>query len=266
MHIWWTPRSRNGEAGLTEYQPTAYGDALGSEYDALYPDSALDTDGAVAFLAGLAQARPERSFVEFGVGTGRLALAVQERGIRVAGIDASQRMVDELRRKPGGERVDVTIGDYVTARVPGTFAVVAIVFNNILDPRGRQAQLALFRNAARHLSPGGCFVVEAFVLSDAQRSGEWFVHPRHVGHDHAELQLARYDIATNEIERTLLHLRPDRVRFHAVRDTYASPGELDVMAEVTGFRLLARHASWRHDTFTSASARHVSVYELDRLG
>lgn len=99
------------------------------------------------------------------------------------------------------------------------------------------------------------------MLSDAERSGEWFVQPRHVGSDYAELQLARYDIGTNEIERTLVHLRPDGLHFHAVRDAYASPGELDVMAEVTGFTLLARYANWRRETYTSASARHVSVYE-----
>jgi hypothetical protein len=104
------------------------------------------------------------------------------------------------------------------------------------------------------------------VLSDAQRSGEWLVSPRDVAPEHVELQLSRYDIATNQIERTLVHLRPTGLGFVTVSDAYAAPGELDVMAEVTGFKLIARTASWSGEPFTAASAKHVSVYELERRG
>jgi hypothetical protein len=173
-------------------------------------------------------------------------------------------MVAQLRSKPQGDMLEVVIGDYRTTRVDGSFSVVALVFNGIFDPRGRQAQLDIFANAARHLEPGGCFVVESFVLSDAQRSGDWTVSPRYVGPEHVELQLARYDIATNRIERTLVHLRPKGLDFLTVFDTYASPGELDVMAEVTGFELTARSAGWSGEAFTAASSKHVSVYELAR--
>lgn len=249
---------------MTGYDPASYGEVVGDDYDALYPGTETETEAAAQLLAGLARQRPERSLLEFGIGTGRLAFRLLRADVRVAGIDSSHRMVDQLRDKPGGEVIEVVIGDYCSARVSGTFSVVALVWNGIFDPRGRRAQLDIFRNAARHLSVGGCFVVESWVMSDAQRSGDWSVSPRYVADEHVELQLSRYDIVTNQIERTLVHLRPAGLNFVTVIDTYATPGELDVMAEVTGFDLVARTAGWSGESFTATSTKHVSVYELSR--
>jgi SAM-dependent methyltransferase len=244
-----------------QYDPAAYGERLGAEYDELYPAEELETQATVEFLAELAASRPERSVLEFGIGTGRLAIGLQRRGLTVAGIEASERMVAALRQKAPLSHIHVEMGDYVSTRVGGSFAVVALVFNNILDPRGTSAQLALFQNAARHLAPGGCFVVEAFVLDDKARDGNWTVLPRYVGSDHVELQMARYDIETSALERTFVHLRPEGAEFVTVRDAYASPGELDVMAHVNGMTRIARYADWSCAPFTSHSLRHVSVYE-----
>ena len=246
---------------MTGHDPAAYGAQVGAEYDALYPTAGLETEQAVDLLADLAGAR-SGSFLEFGIGTGRLALELHHRGVRVAGIEASERMVEALRAKPGGDRIHVELGDYTTTEVPGPFAVVACVFNTILDPRGIDALLAAFANAARHLEAGGCFVVEAFVLNDAARSGEWTVSPRYVGEQHVELQLARFDIETSCVVRTLLHLRPDGPEFISVKDYYAAPGELDVMARVHGMKRTGRYASWDRAPFTAQSRRHISVYEL----
>ena len=248
---------------MSAYDPTAYGDRLGAEYDALYPPDGLETEQTVGLLYELADARPGRSFLEFGIGTGRLALRLQDLGVHVAGIDASARMVEALRAKPGGTRIQVDIGDYTTTRVAGKFSVVALVFNNVLDPRGLPAQLALFENAARHLERGGCFVVEAFVLSDDARSGAWDVVPRYVGATHVEFQLARFDVDTNRLERTLVHLRPEGLEFVSVKDSYAAPGELDVMAHVNGMRRIARYDGWSREPYTAHSRRHVTVYELE---
>jgi SAM-dependent methyltransferase len=247
---------------VTGYDPARYGNVVRGRYDLLYPGDRLETETSVAMLADLARERPESAVLELGIGTGRLALGLHELGLRVAGIDGSEDMVAQLRAKPHGDELEVVIGDYRSARVEGAFSVVALVFNGIFDPRGRSAQLDIFRNAARHLVPGGCFVVESFVLSDAQRSGDWSVNPRYVGSEHVELQLARYDIDTNRIERTLVHLRPEGLDFLTVYDTYATPGELDVMGEVTGFDLRARYAGWSAEPFSATSARHVSVYGL----
>lgn len=256
-----TCATRRGDP-LTGYDPARYGDAVGDRYDALYPGSKPETESAIDLLAELALVRPEVAMLEFGVGTGRLALGLHKRGVRTAGIDSSERMVDKLRCKPDGIAVEVVIGDYRDTRVPGKFSVVLLAFNGIFDPRGRQSQFDIFRNAARHLDPGGCFVVESWVMTDAQRNGDWSVVPRFVGEQHVELQLARYAIDTNTIERTLVHLRPTGMEFVSVTDTYASPGELDVIADVTGFDRRARYSTWSKAEFTSASTTQVSVYEL----
>jgi SAM-dependent methyltransferase len=247
---------------VSGYDPAAYGDRLGPQYDLLYPSEDLETEAAVALLHELAAARPGKSLLELGIGTGRLALPLHHRGLRVCGIEASDRMIQALRAKPSGDAIKVCIGDYLDTRVPGTFSVVAIVFNNILDPRGLSAQLAIFDNAARHLAPGGCFVIEAFVLHDAARSGAWTVTPRYVGDGHVEFQLSRFDVDTNQLERRLVHLRPgEGPEFVSVKDTYAAPGELDVMAHVSGMRRLARYADWERRPFTAHSDRHITVYE-----
>lgn len=213
-------------------------------------------------VADLALARPERSVLEFGIGTGRLALALRERGLRVAGIDSSERMLEELRRKSGGPDVEVVVGDYRDATVTGTFSVVVLALNGIFDERGRDVQLDIFRNARRHLGDRGYFVVESFVMSDAQRSGNWTVIPRYVSDEHIELQLSRYEIETNEIQRTLVHLRPQGLEFVTVTDTYAAPGELDVMADVTGFDRIARYSGWARREFSATSSGSVSIYQL----
>lgn len=177
-------------------------------------------------------------------------------GGRRLGADGRATSTKAVRR-----RIDVVIGDYRNTRVgEASFSVVLLAFNGIFDPRGLTAQLDIFRNAGRHLAPGGYFVVESWVMTDEQRSGNWSVMPRYVGEEHVELQLARFDVARNAIERTLVHLRPSGIEFVTVTDTYASPGELDVMAEVTGFERHARYSGWDGGEFTTGSANHISVY------
>lgn len=247
---------------MTGYDPARYGNVVGDNYDELYPGDPTETAVTAETLVRLTRERDPHTLLEFGIGTGRVALAVQQHGIQVAGIDGSEGMIAQLRAKPDAHQVEVAIGDYRDTRIHGTFAIVALLYNGILDPRGADAQLDIFRNAARHLAPGGRFVVESLVLSDEQRAGGWWTTPRYVGSEHIELQFARYDIATNRIERTLVHMRPAGLQFLTVTDTYASPSELDLMATVTGFTLQHRHAGWRCEDYTAHSTRHVSVYEL----
>lgn len=246
------------------HDPAAYGEALGAEYDALYPSTRFDTEAAVAAIAELAGA--DGAVLEFGIGTGRLALPLSRRGHRVVGIDASPAMVEQLRSKPGGDSIDVVIGNYTDASAPGEFAVVVLAVNGITDPSSRDEQIACFRNAARHLAPGGCFVVETYVLASEQLSGEWTILPRYVAPDHVEVQLTRYDASASSLERTLVHLLQDAVRLVTVRDNYAWPGELDLMARMAGLRLLTRHAGWSREPFDGSSRKHVSVYQRTEAG
>jgi SAM-dependent methyltransferase len=259
-----TREAANGDTGaqLSGYDPVAYGDELGADYDVLYPGDGLETDATVAFLAELAECRPERSVLEFGIGTGRLAIDLYRRGLLVAGIDASERMVAALRSKAPDAAIEVALGDFASTRIARSFSVVALVYNNILDERGLPAQLAVFENAARHLAQGGCFVVEAFVLDEVARDGSWTVKPRYVGEEHVELQMSRFDIETSTLERTLVHLRPEGPQFISVKDVYSGPGELDVMAYVNGMTRIARYSSWSRAPFTSRSRRHITVYQL----
>lgn len=245
---------------MSGYDPAGYGHAVGGDYDSLYPGDDRESVQAVELLAGLARRCQQPNLLEFGIGTGRLALGLQRAGIHVEGLDGSPAMIEQLRAKPGGTDIPVVVGDYRTGRVDGRFAVVVLAINGIFDPRGIDAQLDIFVNAARHLAVGGTFVVESWVMNEAQRNGDWSVIPRFVGDEHVELQLARYDINTNTIERTLVHLLPAGPKYVTVTDTYASPGELDVIAHVTGFEREARYANWARDTYTSTSTRHVTVY------
>ena len=118
---------------------------------------ALET-GFLADLAGTGGRA-----LEFAVGTGLVALPLAARGVQVSGIDLSQAMVDRLRAKPGGAAPTVAIGDYTTTRIEGTFDLVYLVFNTIGNVTTQDGQVATFANAAAHLRPGGCFVVETGV-------------------------------------------------------------------------------------------------------
>jgi SAM-dependent methyltransferase len=248
---------------LNEYNPAGYGDAVGADYDLLYPETAFETEATVAALAELARSAPAggRSILEFGIGTGRLALPLLAQGFTVAGIEGSEAMLAQLRAKPRGDEIEVIVGDFTRARVDGAFSVVALVLNGITDPPTRDAQIECFRNAARHLEPGGCFVLETYVLRPEQLSGDWSIWPRIVEKEHVELQLSRYDPATGILERTLVHLYPDSVRFVTIEDAYAWPGELDLMARMVGLRLRSRHGGWAGEPFDASSHRHVSIYE-----
>jgi SAM-dependent methyltransferase len=217
-----------------------------------YDESTADmpVEPVVDFLAALAG---DGAALELAIGTGRIALPLAQRGIRVAGIDLSPDMVAQLRKKPGGAEIPVEIGDYATTRVEGSFSLVYIVFNSISNQTTQDAQVASFENAAGHLEPGGCFVVEVGFPSGA--SLEVFdLSDTHVGVD-------EYDPAT---QRSASHhftlVDGDWVRLSMpFRSTY--PAELDLMARIAGLRLRERWSGWEREPFTSESTKHVSVWE-----
>jgi SAM-dependent methyltransferase len=205
---------------------------------------------AVEFLAGLAADGP---VLEFGIGTGRVALPLAARGIHVSGIDLSPDMVAQLRAKEGAEGIGVAIGDFSTTRVTGQFALVYIVWNTINNLTTQEAQLACFANASAHLQPGGCFAVEVGVRNRAPLE-VFDLSDTHVGID-------EYDADTQRLVSHhfwLLDGRWERVSmpFRAV-----SPAELDLMARLAGMALRERWGGWQHEPFTAESTKHVSVWE-----
>ena len=202
------------------------------------------------FLAAVAR---DGAALELGIGTGRIALPVAERGVCVHGIDLSPDMVAQLRAKPGGGEIPVAIGDFSTTRVDGTFALVYVVFNTILNLTTQDAQVACFENAAAHLEPGGCFVVEVGVTGDAPLS-VFDLSDSHVGVD-------EYDAATQRLVSHHFSLVEGRWERLSVPFRSVSPGELDLMARIAGLRLRERWSGWRREPFTSDSTKHVSVWE-----
>jgi SAM-dependent methyltransferase len=213
-------------------------------------------DPAVAFLAELAGSGRA---LELGIGTGRIALPLAQRGVPVHGIELSKSMVKRLRAKPGGEDIDVTIGDFATTAVDGTFSVAYLVFNTIMNLTTQAAQVACFRNVAAHLEPGGCFVIEV-VVPDLQRlpPGET-IHAFHVSE--TRWGLDEYDVARQGLTSHHFELVDGTLERLSIPFRYAWPSELDLMAQLAGMRLRERWSGWSREPFTSDSRAHVSVWE-----
>jgi SAM-dependent methyltransferase len=208
---------------------------------------------AVDFLAELAGDGP---VLEFGIGTGRVALPLAERGLHVAGIDLSPDMVAQLRAKPGADAIDVTVGDFSQTTVDGTFSLVYVVWNTINNLTTQEAQVECFVNAAAHLSEGGCFVVEVGVPNTAPLE-VFDLSDGHVGVD-------EYDADTQRLVSHHFWLDGDRWDRVSTPFRAVSPAELDLMARIAGLTLRERWSSWTHEPFTSTSTKHVSVWEKPR--
>ena len=175
------------------------------------------------------------------------------------GIDMSKAMVAKLHAKPGGEDIGVTIGDFATTTVDGTFSVAYLVFNTISNLTTQAAQVACFRNVAAHLEPGGCFVIEVGIpelrrLPPGETMRVFHAGPTHWGID-------EYDVANQGLISHHLNLVDGRFELFSMPFRYTWPAELDLMAELGGMRLRERWSGWKREPFTSESRKHVSVWE-----
>jgi SAM-dependent methyltransferase len=213
-------------------------------------------DPAVDFLAGLAGGG---AALELGIGTGRIALPLADRGVRVHGIDLSEAMVAQLRAKTGSEEIGVTIGDFATTRVEGTFSLAYLVFNTIGNLTTQDEQVACFQNVADHLEPGGCFVIEVGVpslrqLPPGETAHVFDLSPTHVGVD-------ELDPATQGLVSHHFSLVDGEWELGSIPFRYVWPAELDLMARLAGMRLRERWSGWNREPFTNESTKHVSVWE-----
>lgn len=213
-------------------------------------------DPAVDFLAGLAA---NGRALEFAVGTGRIALPLAARGVPVHGIELSRAMVSRLAGKSGADAVSVTVGDMATTRVEGSFALVYLVFNTIMNLPSQESQVECFGNAAAHLEPGGCFVIEVMV-PELQRlpPGDSF-RAFHV--DDAHWGIDEYDLVTQTLVSHHIKLVDGQIERLSLPCRYVWPAELDLMARLAGMRLRERWSGWTREPFTPTSRRHVSVWE-----
>jgi SAM-dependent methyltransferase len=213
----------------------------------------------VDFLAGLAGDRP---VLELGIGTGRIALPLAQRGVRVHGIDLSPAMVGRLQAKPGGDAIPVTIGDFATTRAEGTFPLAYLVFNTIMNLTTQDAQVACFCNVAAHLEPHGRFVIEVVVpalqrLPPGETVRAFTVTPARLGFD-------EYDVVSQGLISHHYSVVDDKLKVLSIPFRYVWPAELDLMARLAGMMLRERWSGWKREPFTNESRKHVSVWEKSR--
>ena len=227
-----------------------YDDAQGEMFQAAAIDPVVD------FLADLAG---DGAALELGIGTGRIALPLAQRGIRVQGIDLSEAMIARLRAKPGGEEIGVTIGDFATTRVVGTFSLAYLVFNTIMNLTTQDLQVACFQNVAAHLEPRGCFVIEV-ELPDLQRLpfGET-IRPFHVSE--TRLGFDEYDVVNQGLVSHHYRAVDGKFEKWSIPFRYVWPSELDLMARLAGMTLHERWSGWQREPFTSESTKHVAVWQ-----
>jgi SAM-dependent methyltransferase len=197
--------------------------------------------------------------LELGIGTGRIALPLAQRGVPVYGIELSNAMAARLRAKPGGEEIGVTIGDFATTTVDGTFSVAYLVFNTIMNLTTQAAQVACFRNVAAHLEPGGCFVIEVGVPELQRLPPGETLRAFHVSE--TRWGLDEYDVARQGLTSHHFEIVDGRLERLSIPFRYAWPAELDLMAQLAGMRLRERWSGWKREPFTSDSRKHVSVWE-----
>jgi SAM-dependent methyltransferase len=241
--------------GPTQFDPAAYGRHIAASYDET--TGRADAGPEVELLSELAH---DTAILEFGIGTGRLALPLIERGHQVAGIDGSPDMLAQLRRKPGGQDIQVEIGDFASTFLGTRFGLVVLAMNTVYALPSQQAQVACFANAARHLEAGGRFVVDAWIPDPgAFRDGRAM---RLVQHEegHVVIEVAEIHPATQQMQTNKIFLRSDLVKVFPANHRYAWPAEMDLMAQLAGLTLEHRFADWARRPYRDDSRTHVSIW------
>ena len=241
---------------MDDQRRETYADTVADLYDTWF-GAMLEAAPAAERLSELAGSGPA---LELGIGTGRVALPLAERGIEIHGIDGSAAMVEQLRAKPGGDRIPVTLGDFSEAAAGGPFALVFAVAGTFFELQSQDGQIRGFQNAARHLRPGGLFALDALVPNVGSNNEDMRVIP---GDDERlMLRFRQFDTAQQRYSSYYLIFEDQSVRQVRVSFRYAWPSELDLMARLAGMRLRDRWSSWDGKPFTASSKTHVSVYEL----
>jgi len=240
---------------MKEYTADTYGERAASVYDEWHQDFEAAAIDVLSQLAG------EGKALELGIGSGRIALPLAERGVQVQGIDNAPAMIARLREKPAGERIEVSVGDFAQVNVQGEFALVYVVFNTFFMLLTQDAQVRCFRNVAAHLAPGGSFLIEAFVPDLKRFDGEQTNRVTSVGLDHLELDVSQHERADQRVFGHKVVVRDGRMHLYPIQIRYVWPSEMDLMAQLAGLRLRERWSDWKRSPFTSQSGKHISLYE-----
>jgi SAM-dependent methyltransferase len=239
---------------METYKEDTYGERIAGIYDDWY----AEVDGA-AVTALRELARGGRA-LELGIGTGRVALPLQQSGVEVHGIDASEAMVARLRAKPGGEDIAVKLGNFADVAVEGPFALIYVLFNTFFALLTQDEQVRCFENVARRLSADGAFVIEAFVPDLARFDRGQTVRAVRVGDNEVHFEASRLDPIGQQVTSQHIVLTGEGVRLYPVKVRFAWPAELDLMARLAGLQLRHRWDSWERTPFSAESRAHISVY------
>jgi SAM-dependent methyltransferase len=243
---------------MKDYEPRLTFDATNA---AVYDDLAVrgDEDATVEFLRVLAG---DGNALELAIGTGRIALPLAASGVRVDGIDFSEPMVEKLRAKPGGDQINVVMGDFADVGVTGEYRLIYVVFNSFFNLLTQDDQVRCFENVASHLTDDGAFVVEGgctMAFIDHLRSGQ-YVDAEGIAVDSVRFDLLRLDPSTQVLIENHVQVTPDGITFNPVMQRYAWPSELDLMARFAGLTLHERWGGWHRQAFTASSDNVISVY------
>ncbi len=241
---------------MRDFDPaTSFGKRTASTYDQTLRGDEAET---IAFLEAQARGGP---VLELAIGTGRIGLPLAQRGLQVDGIELSEAMVEQLRQKPGGDQIAVTMGDYAAVSVDGRYRLIFVVYNTIYNLLTQDDQVRCFENVAKHLTGDGVFVIEGgmptpYVCTRNQQ----YVDAERVELDAVTLDVARFDIATQILDESHVRITEQGITLAPIVTRYAWPSELDLMARIAGLRLHDRFGGWLGEPFDSSSWRHISVF------
>lgn len=243
---------------MSDYDFGFYGATFAQVYDSWY-DNRMNPELTASFLASFAQCG---RVLELGIGTGRVALALANRGIMVTGVEGSAAMVDALRKKPHGSDLPVTVGNFADVPVTGQFSLVYICFSTIFLLPTQSEQIRCLCNIAQHLAPDGYLVLDAFVPDVTRYANQQCVSLEDINGTRVRLDVARHDPVEQRIESSRVVLGENEVKVYPYTIRYAYPPELDVMAMLAGLCLRERYGDYDRTAFRAASVSHVSVYGL----
>lgn len=238
-----------------------YSGETAAVYDTWF-GSYLGSTAIVDRLVELAADGGPGPVLELGIGTGRVALPLAERGVEVHGVDGSEAMVAQLRAKPGGDDIPVTMGDFSDVPVEGPFALIFVAAGSFFELPSQEAQVRCFENVARRLRPGGLFAFDSLVPDAGRSAGGEDMRLIPTADDRLIVRFRTFDLVAQRYTSNYLVVEDGRARHMKVQFRYAWPSELDLMARMAGLRLKERACGWGGEPFTGSSASHVSVYEL----
>ena len=239
---------------MNKYADSTYGDQIAEIYDEFYSDY---DPASIELLAGLAGGG---TALELGIGTGRIALPLHKKGVKVQGIDASEAMLSKLRSKPNGSEIEVLTGSFAEFKIDKRFRLIYVVFNTFFNLLTQEEQVRCFKAVREHLSTDGMFLMEVFVPDPCRFVDHQTVRTIDLAEERVRLEVSQIDPIAQQVTSQHTLISKDGIRFHPVRLRYAWQSELDLMAQIAGLSLRHRWGSWSKDEFEKHSQTHISVY------